>query len=74
MKLISTFWFENEHLWFNCSKEDDLVITKLFYKLLLGDIIDPSIESIILYDQISRHIFRDNQLKIKYYHEISLEH
>ena len=58
---LYTFWFENEQLWFNCSKEDDLLITKKYSNLLSGKIIDPSIESIILYDQIPRHIYRNDQ-------------
>lgn len=71
---LCTFWFEHEHLWFNCSKEDDIFISNKFSNLLLNNIIDPSLGSIILYDQISRHVFRDNQSKINYYHKIALEH
>jgi len=71
---LLTFWFDNEHLWFNCSKEDDILITKKYYEFLNGEIIKPSLVSIILYDQIPRHIYRDNQDKIKYFLNIALEH
>jgi tRNA(Ile)-lysidine synthetase-like protein len=71
---LEKFWFKNEHLWFNCSKEDDLLITKKYSDLLSDKIIDPSIGSIILYDQLPRHIYRGNQLKIDYYLKIALEH
>ena len=27
---LLTFWFDNEQLWFNCSKEDDELVTKKF--------------------------------------------
>ena len=68
------FWFANEQLWFNCSKEDDLMIKETYLDLLLGDIIKPSIESIILYDQIPRHIYRGDKIKINYYLNIALKH
>ena len=68
------FWFENEHLWFNCSIKNDLLITKKYNDLLTGPIIEPSITSIILYDQIPRHIYRDDKIKIDYYSSIALDH
>ena len=71
---LITFWFNNEQLWFNCSKADDLLIIEKYYEFLHGKIIKASLGSIILYDQISRHVYRDNQERINYYLNIALEH
>jgi tRNA(Ile)-lysidine synthetase-like protein len=71
---LYSFWFKNDHLWFNSSKEDDLVITRKYSELLIGTIIEPSITSIILYDQIPRHIYRNDKIKIDYYLKIALKH
>lgn len=74
MDELLEFWFQNEQLWFNCSIKDDLLITKKYSKLLFDKIIEPSLGSIILYDQIPRHIFRSDQIKIDHYLNIALEH
>ena len=74
MEELVLFWFKNEHLWFNCSKEDDILITKKYSELLLGGIIKPSLGSIILYDQIPRHIFRGDESKIYEYLQIAIEY
>jgi tRNA(Ile)-lysidine synthetase-like protein len=71
------FWFNNPKIWFNCSKEDDNFIKEMFSDLLINcnNIIYPTnvpnkntfLGKIILYDQISRHIYRDNKEEIKKY-------
>ena len=68
------FWFDNKHLWFNCSIEDDILITNKYKVLLSNDIDIPSLGTIILYDQIPRHIYRGNQEKIDYYLKIALSY
>lgn len=59
-------WFENEHWWFNCTRNDDLIITKRFEHLLDIDFIvntnfgkEDLIGLVILWDQIPRHVFRN---------------
>ena len=64
------FWFspENEQFWFNCNTEFDKMITEKFSNMLYSkplleyenhlDIL----ENIILYDQITRHIYRNKHI------------
>lgn len=60
------YWFSNESLWFDASIEEDIHITSTFKDLFLIDIdedklfIDKkyAISIILLYDQITRHVFR----------------
>ena len=77
---LLNFWFENEDIWFNCSQEDDIQITKR-YKTLFESVVIYNYElensedllyNIILYDQIARHIYRGNQEMISKYHTIAL--
>ena len=78
MSLIDlyNFWFSNPSVWFNASPKDDKVITEKFKQLHDNppDITEldklthkESIAHIILFDQITRHIYRDNQEIIEEY-------
>jgi len=69
------FWFNNDEVWFNSSKENDCKITSLFYDLYINyeDVECNTILTkknkiafILLNDQIVRHIFRDDE-KIQYH-------
>jgi len=79
------FWFnENKDYWFGCPKKIDIKIKDKYQKLLNNQfeenydsydlIIDKYIilSKIILCDQISRHIYRDNKEEINKYDKISL--
>jgi tRNA(Ile)-lysidine synthetase-like protein len=63
---LYSFWFSNQDMWFNASKENDSYITDKFKELfwIKGDKTElsrcESIAYIILYDQVTRHIYRDN--------------
>ena len=71
------FWFENENMWFNATKNDDKLITTKFKYLLDNkeQIILKSdmqkLEKIILYDQISRHV--DRELGTNYANKMQTE-
>lgn len=78
------FWFNNPKLWFNCSEQDDILIKNKYEYLLCDDNLYNDIINcyeneylllglIILYDQISRHVFRKDKTKIKIYDLIALE-
>ena len=63
---LYSYWFSNQDVWFNATKENDLYISDRFKGLYW---INPnkielsrceSIAYILLYDQISRHIYREN--------------
>jgi len=84
LKLLD-FWFgENKDYWFGCPKIIDIKIKNKYQKLLNIQveenydsnnlIIDKHIilSKIILCDQISRHIYRDNKEEINKYDKISL--
>lgn len=78
---ISEFWFNNEQLWFNASQDDDTQITNLFGQLFstqnsilsLPSLPSNIFEHILLYDQITRHIFRGQPTTIEKYHKLALE-
>jgi len=70
---LYSFWFSHQDMWFNATPEDDLYIKNKFIELYSKDIVTSnlsrceSIAYIILYDQITRHIYRldtDNNNKI----------
>ena len=70
------FWFTHPHMWFNATSEDDMIITDKFKHLhdMPPDYTELEILShkeniayIILYDQITRHIYRDNSEIIQEY-------
>ena len=73
---LRDYWFNNPNLWFNCTEKDDELIKRKYYNLLLDavDNKESSLSLIILYDQISRHIFRNQPAQIKYYSDIALKH
>jgi tRNA(Ile)-lysidine synthetase-like protein len=68
MEELYNFWYENRNLWFNATAEDDSRINEIFGKFfdeIIG--IEEMLENrkravgtVILYDQISRHISRAN--------------
>lgn len=66
MEDLYNFWYDNKNLWFGASSEDDNKLSEYFGKLFdKGVDIEKMLESrkeavgtIILYDQISRHIMR----------------
>lgn len=76
-ELIS-FWFNNSKLWFNCTPDNDRLITDK-YEMYLGlgnptnnKQINP-LAKIILYDQIHRHICRHKKIDLSIeYDEIAL--
>jgi tRNA(Ile)-lysidine synthetase-like protein len=63
---LYSFWFSNQDMWFNTTPENDLYITNKFIELYSNDIATSnlshceSIALIILYDQITRHVYRIN--------------
>ena len=75
---VYDFWFEHPHMHFNATSDDDKIITSKFqdlhnyYSQLDLDCVKKlnykeSISYIILYDQLTRHIYRNNQDSISYY-------
>ncbi len=76
LKELKEFWFNNPKLWFNCTEKEDELIKNKYYNLLLSEVDNnqSSLNLIILYDQISRHIFRNQPAQIKYYSDIALKH
>ena len=81
---IVIFWFENKNYWFGCGIEFDNLITYK-YKNLLNLHLYLNLEfyanlnkyellgKIILLDQFSRHIYRNNSTEIKRYDNIALK-
>jgi len=66
MEELYNFWYGNRNLWFNATPEDDIKICEYFSKLF-DEKIDTdkilenrkrAVGTIILYDQISRHVVR----------------
>lgn len=76
LKELREYWFSNPNLWFNCTEKEDELIKRKYYNLLLEQVDnkESSLSLIILYDQISRHIFRHQPAQIKYYSDIALKH
>ena len=76
LKELKEYWFNNPNLWFNCTEKEDELIKKKYYNLLFDQVDnkESSLSLIILYDQISRHIFRNQPAQIKYYSDIALKH
>lgn len=69
------YWFNNKNLWFNSTSDDDKKITELFENLYKEVIKDSEMKKnkkyaigvIILYDQISRHVFRIKNNDVIYF-------
>lgn len=85
LELLS-FWFtKNKGNWFGCSKDTDIFISQKYKDLLLNEQMPTFDElmymplniilaKVILCDQISRHVFRnENKEMIKHYDKIALE-
>lgn len=74
LKELYNFWFSHPKIWFNSTYDDDLLVKYKFeYLLYIDHNIKESFHDqdlvtiIILYDQISRHVFRNYKEKIKEY-------
>jgi tRNA(Ile)-lysidine synthetase-like protein len=70
------FWFTNPNVWFQATPKDDMLITEKFKELhdnppdyteLDNLTREETVAYIILFDQITRHIYRDNQEIIQEY-------
>lgn len=66
MEDLYNFWYENRNIWFNATVEDDIKINEYFSKFF-DEKIDTekmlenrkiAVGTVILYDQISRHVAR----------------
>jgi uncharacterized protein (DUF924 family) len=73
MEELQEYWFNNPEIWFGCAPEVDEEIKKRFGKLLNPETKGTPLQMIILFDQISRHIHRNQRDKINEYHQIALE-
>lgn len=65
---LKEFWFSNPKVWFGCTPSEDLMIKKKFGRLLYishQENYNNLLSLIILYDQISRHAFRENKGVVK---------
>ena len=80
---IVIFWFNNKKNWFSCPEEfDNLIITtyksilnlQLYLNLEFYQNLDKNhlLGKIILLDQFSRHIYRNNSNEIKKYDKLAL--
>ena len=72
MEELVKYWFNNPQIWFGCGPEVDSEITKRFGELLTPETKGTDLQRIILFDQIARHIHRNNDEKINEYHKIAL--
>lgn len=73
MEQLQEYWFNNPQIWFGCGPEVDQEITERFGFLLTPETKGTVLQKIILFDQIARHIYRNNREKINEYHKIALE-
>jgi tRNA(Ile)-lysidine synthetase-like protein len=63
MTTFSEFFLSHPNLWFNATVDDDRQITALFKHLILSDYqlnTLPILDQILIYDQLSRHMKREN--------------
>ena len=72
------YWFGHPEVWFGYSSNIDKLITDRFGHLLDqsldgADNIKHNLGLIILWDQISRHVYRNDPFKIIPYHQMSLK-
>lgn len=72
---LKSFWFANPNLWFNCTPDDDLMIKRKYEHILMNqnEYSFDIVSLILLNDQISRHIFRNNKTEISRYDKIAFE-
>lgn len=52
-------WFSTPQWWFNCSTEDDTLICRKYEHLLAEPYPDDPLEQILIFDQLPRHVFRN---------------
>ena len=76
---LVNFWFSNPNMWFTCTHDDDIIIKKKYELMLLNQqnfSFDKNdfLGLILLNDQISRHIFRNEKQNIKYYDQKALNY
>jgi tRNA(Ile)-lysidine synthetase-like protein len=72
--MAGSFWFKNPRIWFNSTPADDEMITDMFLPSLIDTSTENVLDSIILYDQVSRHISRViPDLRVKKYHALALD-
>lgn len=77
LRELKEFWFSNPKLWFGCSPLEDQMISQKFGKLLYVSHqvnYNNLLSLIILYDQISRHVFRNNKELVKLYDKTALRY
>jgi tRNA(Ile)-lysidine synthetase-like protein len=78
MSRLVDFWFANSRLWFSATEENDKFISEQFSSMIYMPIDWNSctpivcLEKIILYDQIVRHVFRNNKLVVNCFAQIAL--
>jgi tRNA(Ile)-lysidine synthetase-like protein len=59
MRVMEAEWFANPNWWFGCSKETDLYLSEEYGYLLDDCSKSTNIEKILVYDQLPRHVYRD---------------
>jgi tRNA(Ile)-lysidine synthetase-like protein len=75
MNELCSFWFSNPKFWFNSTTENDDFIKSKYSDLIINNTnFNNIVGCIILYDQIARHIYRNNNNLIQYYHKQALKY
>lgn len=76
LKYLRTFWFNNPTIWFGCGTDIDIEITNKFGHLLQREQLEltpgQGLEHVLLWDQIVRHVYRNNTEIINKYHQKAL--
>lgn len=72
METLVKYWFDNPQIWFGCGPDIDREITEKFGSLLNPFTEGTTLQKIILFDQIARHVYRNQRIKIEKYHKIAL--
>lgn len=72
---LVNYWFTHENIWFGAKLQDDQYITQKFGHLVIDNMevntflqeenLNLLLGLVLVYDQIIRHVFRNNQNKIK---------
>jgi tRNA(Ile)-lysidine synthetase-like protein len=76
MEELVNYWFNNPQIWFGCGPEVDEYITEKYLYLFEHSELTTTataLQKIILYDQIARHIYRNQKDKINYHHTMALK-
>jgi tRNA(Ile)-lysidine synthetase-like protein len=71
------FWFNNPDIWFGCGPEIDQKITNTYGRLLYMELkpdndINHNLGLILLWDQVSRHVYRNDKIRIIPFHHKAL--